>query len=308
MESDKMLKIFNCQFTSAYFFKIVRMIIMTIFLQNFAIQMKINKNLEIAIEASIDAGKVVIEVYDTEFKVEIKGDKSPLTEADKRANDIINSFLIPTGIPIISEENKQIDYKIRKNWDTCWIVDPVDGTKEFVKRNGEFTVNIALVKQGKPILGVIYVPVSKVLYFANIESNEAYKITLESHSTPVEKILASAIPIEPNVNSSNPIKVVGSRSHLNQKTLDFLEALKEKANVEIISIGSSLKFCLVADGEADLYPRFSPTMEWDTAAGQAICNAVGVEVVSKDTNESLLYNKENLLNPNFLVSKKDSKS
>lgn len=270
--------------------------------------MKINPNLSIAIKASLEAGKAIMEVYNTEFEVGYKGDDSPLTEADKRANDIINSFLVPTKIPIISEESKQIEYDIRKDWETCWIVDPVDGTKEFVKRNGEFTVNIALINRGKPILGVIYIPVSKVLYFANTESNEAYKLILESHCTPVEKIIESAISIEPNFNISNSINVVGSRSHLNQKTLDFVEALKEKARVEIISIGSSIKFCLVAEGEADLYPRFSPTMEWDTAAGQAICNAVGVEVISNNTKESLLYNKESLLNPSFLVSKKDSKS
>ena len=140
-----------------------------------------SNELETAILASLAAGKVIMEVYDTPFDIEIKDDKSPLTEADKRANDVINSFLISTEIPIISEENKQTDYLVRRNWDTCWVVDPVDGTKEFIKRNGEFTVNIALVINGKPSLGVIYVPATKTIYFANVENKQAFKADLESH-------------------------------------------------------------------------------------------------------------------------------
>lgn len=264
---------------------------------------QINKNLKIAIEASLKAGEVIMQVYDTAFDVELKDDKSPLTEADKRANDIINSFLKLTPIPIISEENKQTDFSIRKRWETCWIVDPVDGTKEFIKRNGEFTVNIALVNNGKPELGVIYVPASKTLYFANVSENQAFKSELESHVTTIEKVLHVAKPLQTK-EPTNAVEVVGSRSHMSQETLDFVEDLKASGKkVDIVSKGSSLKFCLVAEGQADIYPRFAPTMEWDTAAGQAICNAVGVEVISKETNEPLLYNKENLLNPWFIVSK-----
>jgi len=263
-----------------------------------------DKNLETAIKASLEAGKVIMEVYDSAFNVEIKDDKSPLTDADKRANDVINSFLIPTKIPIISEENKQTDYAIRKTWDTCWVVDPVDGTKEFIKRNGEFTVNIALVTEGKPVLGVIYVPDSKVLYYACVTKNQGFKVELNSHITDIEDVLEKARPLQPKEGHSNPIQVVGSRSHMSQETLDFMESLKVNGTeVEIVSKGSSLKFCLIAEGNADVYPRFAPTMEWDTAAGQAICNAVGIEVISKETNKPLLYNKENLLNPWFLVSK-----
>lgn len=263
-----------------------------------------NKPLQIAIKASLEAGKVIMEVYDTAFDVEIKDDKSPLTEADKKANDVINSFLIPTGIPIISEENKQTDYDIRKTWETCWVVDPVDGTKEFIKRNGEFTVNIALVADGKPVLGVIYVPAVKTVYFANVESNEAFKANLESHDVTVETILKLAKPLQPKDNNSDKVEVVGSRSHMNEDTLNFVEDLKKEGKeVEIVSKGSSLKFCLVAEGKADVYPRYAPTMEWDTAAGQAICNAVGLKVISKETNKPLEYNKENLLNSYFLVSK-----
>ncbi|OUS02399.1 3'(2'),5'-bisphosphate nucleotidase [Flavobacteriales bacterium 33_180_T64] len=263
-----------------------------------------NKHLQIAIEASLKAGEVIMQVYDTAFDVEIKDDKSPLTEADKRANDIINSFLEKTEFPIISEENKQTDFAQRKEWKTCWVVDPVDGTKEFIKRNGEFTVNIALVTDGIPQLGVIYVPATKDLYFADVNTKQGYKSKLITHGTSVEKVLEIALALEPNTKESNLVRVVGSRSHMSQETLDFIDSLKNDGKeVEIVSKGSSLKFCLIAEGNADVYPRFAPTMEWDTAAGQAICNAVNIEVISKQTNVSLLYNKENLLNPWFLVSK-----
>jgi len=263
-----------------------------------------NKDLITAITAALKAGGVIMAVYDSVFEVEYKDDKSPLTEADKRANDIINTFLKPTNIPIISEENKQIDYSVRKEWDRCWVVDPVDGTKEFIKRNGEFTVNIALVENGKPQLGVIYVPATKFLYFADVSKMEAYKGELTSHETSVDEVIQKARPLQPKRGHSNPIQVVGSRSHMSQETLDFMEELKQTGReVEIVSKGSSLKFCLVAEGNADVYPRYAPTMEWDTAAGQAICNAVGIDVISKATNKPLLYNKENLLNPWFLVSK-----
>ena len=263
-----------------------------------------NQNLRIAIEASLKAGEVIMDVYDTAFNVEYKDDKSPLTEADKKANDIINAFLLPTNIPIISEENKQTDYSTRKKWNTCWVVDPVDGTKEFIKRNGEFTVNIALVTNGKPELGVIYVPATKVLYFADASNQQGYKAELNSHDTAIQEVFKKAIRLQPKGSNSKTVQVVGSRSHMSQETLDFIDGLKAKGNdVEIVSKGSSLKFCLVAEGNADMYPRFAPTMEWDTAAGQAICNAVGISVISKQSNKSLLYNKENLLNPWFLVSK-----
>ncbi|MFC4722869.1 3'(2'),5'-bisphosphate nucleotidase CysQ [Geojedonia litorea] len=262
------------------------------------------EHLNIAIKAALKAGEAIMEVYTSVIEVEYKDDKSPLTEADKRANDIINSYLRPTGIPIISEENKQTDFQVRKNWSTCWVVDPVDGTKEFIKRNGEFTVNIAMVINGEPVLGVIYVPATKVLYFAKVSDHTAFKAILTSHDTSLSDVLGKAEPLQPKPENSNPVQVVGSRSHMSQETLDFMESLKQSGRtVEIVSKGSSLKFCLVAEGNADVYPRYAPTMEWDTAAGQAICNAVGINVISKETNKPLLYNKENLLNPWFLVSK-----
>ena len=265
-----------------------------------------NHNLNIAIQAALEAGKVIMEVYDSVIEVEYKDDKSPLTQADKKANNVINTYLIPTGIPIISEENKQINYSERKSWNQCWVVDPVDGTKEFIKRNGEFTVNIALVVNGKPKLGVIYVPAIRTLYFADASQKKAYKTELSSHKTTIEDVLRWSNQLIPKTGKELTVQVVGSRSHMSQETLDYVENLKNKGkDVEIVSKGSSLKFCLVAEGNADVYPRYAPTMEWDTAAGQAICNAVGYNVISKETNKPLLYNKKNLLNPWFLVAKKN---
>lgn len=263
----------------------------------------LNKNFEIAINAALEAGKKIMKVYDSVIEVEYKDDKSPLTLADKEANDVISRYLKPTNIPIISEENKQIDYTVRKEWKTCWIVDPVDGTKEFIKRNGEFTVNIALVSNGKPELGIIYMPASKILYYADVLKQQAYKAELESHDTDIETVLANSISLKTK-EIKQIVKVVGSRSHMTKETLAFVETLKSSGqNVEIVSKGSSLKFCLIAEGNANIYPRFAPTMEWDTAAGQAICSAVGVDVLSEDTKQPLRYNKENLINPWFVVSK-----
>ena len=272
-------------------------------LEHAIINFHMNSQLQIAIKAAIEAGKAIMDVYDSEFAIEYKDDKSPLTLADKNANTIINEHLKTTPIPIISEENKQIDFDTRREWNNCWVVDPVDGTKEFIKRNGEFTVNIALVENGKPVLGVIYVPASKVLYYANARENRAYKTQLEDHDPDLNHIVEHGVALSPK-EKNQLTQVVGSRSHMNEETQNFINDLESKGeNVEIVSRGSSLKFCLVAEGKADVYPRFAPTMEWDTAAGQAICNAVGVEVINQETNQPLEYNKENLLNPWFLVTK-----
>jgi 3'(2'), 5'-bisphosphate nucleotidase len=258
--------------------------------------------LEIAIKAAIDGGKAIMEVYATDFDIEIKGDNSPLTLADQKANKIINEYLLQTEIPIISEENKQTDFSVRKKWETCWIVDPLDGTKEFVKRNGEFTVNIALVRSGRPFLGVIYIPVTKTLYFTSEDATASFRIVLEDLDISVESIVRNASEIRPALESE-PIKIVGSRSHLNDETKAFISAIEKEKEVEIVSKGSSLKFCLIAEGNAHIYPRYAPTMEWDTAAGDAICAAVDVRVIDQNTQRSLQYNKENLLNPYFLVTR-----
>ncbi|MBU3820648.1 3'(2'),5'-bisphosphate nucleotidase CysQ [Flavobacteriaceae bacterium XHP0103] len=263
-----------------------------------------DEKLKVAIEAALRAGEEILKIYHKDFNVEFKNDKSPLTEADLESNKIIVDYLQTTNIPIISEENKQIDYGVRKNWKQCWIVDPIDGTKEFIKKNGEFTVNIALVENGATKIGIIYVPVTKELYYTNSKSTKAFK-TIINDGQNLEEILCSEDDLlEPSFGKSSKIKVVGSRSHMNQDTLDFVETLKNNGkDVEIVSKGSSLKFCLVAEGKADVYPRFAPTMEWDTAAGQAICEAAGLKVIDQKTNKPMLYNRENLLNNYFLVTK-----
>ncbi len=259
-------------------------------------------NLFIAIKAAIEAGNVIMKVYENDFDVDFKDDKSPLTIADKKAGALINGYLEKTKLPIINEENKQLPFEIRKNWKQCWIVDPLDGTKEFIKRNGEFTVNIALIKENKPVMGVIYVPVSRVLYFTNDSGTKAYKVKIPEDDFTIQSLEENATMLQPASKKAETLKIVGSRSHLNNDTKLFIEQLEKESQVEIVSKGSSLKFCLVAEGNAHIYPRFAPTMEWDTAAGQAICQAVGVDVIDNNTGKPLLYNKENLLNPYFLVS------
>ena len=258
--------------------------------------------LSIAIIASVEAGEAIMKVYSNKFDVVYKEDESPLTLADKNANKIINKHLVKSKIPIISEENKILTYEERKNWKQCWIVDPLDGTKEFIKRNGEFTVNIALIKNNKPIIGVIYVPASKTLYFTSDNSSKSYKASLKTNIIIIDEIFNNAVEIFPSEKNNNILRIVGSRSHLNDTTKNYISKIEKKNKTKIVSKGSSLKFCIVAEGGAEIYPRFAPTMEWDTAAGQAICEAVGVKVIDVTTNEPLKYNKQNLLNPHFLVS------
>ena len=260
--------------------------------------------LAIAIEAAVLAGREVMKYYSAEeIEMEIKSDNSPLTIADKSSNEIINRFLEPTGIPIISEENEQIPFEQRKKWEMCWIVDPLDGTKEFLNRNGEFTVNIALVSLGKPILGVIYAPALDYLYFGDISTAKAFKASENLSNFNVQKVIDSATEIAPSMGG-DCIRIVGSRSHMNDRTVEYIQSLKKESGKEIklISKGSSLKFCLVAEGEAEIYPRFAPTMEWDTAAGQAICETVGLSCTSIRTGNPIKYNREDLLNGHFLVS------
>lgn len=261
-----------------------------------------NQTLTTAIRAALDAGAEILKIYATDFDVEVKGDDSPLTIADKNASAVINAYLEKLEFPIISEETRNAEYDERRHWDTCWIVDPLDGTKEFVKRNGDFTVNIALVENGNPILGVIYVPVTKTLYYTSEDGQSAFKAVIPSEDITVEMAVSNAKPIKPSETNNGTIKIVGSRSHLNDDTKRFISEVEKENDVAIVSRGSSLKFCMVAEGEAHIYPRYAPTMEWDTAAGQAICQAVGLTVMDTTTEEPLRYNKENLLNPYFIVS------
>lgn len=263
--------------------------------------MTVDQLIEKAIEASILGGEAILEVYDRDFEVDYKEDESPLTEADKAAHNIIEQYLSPLGLPILSEEGKSIPYSERKDWKQFWMVDPLDGTKEFVKRNGEFTVNIALIENGSPIAGVIYVPVTGELYYANSEG--AFKVPEIREYEGIEGVEDESIEM-PFADASSSFKVIGSRSHMSDETMEYFESLKsEHSNVEVVSKGSSLKLCLVAEGNADEYPRFAPTMEWDTAAGHAIVNASGGQILQHGKNEALVYNKEDLLNPWFLAKK-----
>jgi len=253
----------------------------------------------IALHAALQAGQTIMEVYATDFSVQTKDDASPLTLADQKANDVIQSFLSPTGLPIISEETKTLAYSTRRQWSLCWMVDPLDGTKEFIKRNGEFTVNIALIEHGVPVFGVVYAPVLGDVYFT--KDDGAYKYTLDPSATvPAATIWAAAQKIK-KADWTAPIKVVGSRSHMNADTEAYVRDLGQQHQTEVVSKGSSLKFCLVAEGSAHVYPRFAPTMEWDTAAGHAVCTHAGLQVLNQETGAALVYNKENLLNPYFLV-------
>ncbi len=259
-----------------------------------------------AIVASVEAGFAILEVYNQDFAVEEKEDKSPLTLADKRSHEIIMSRLSSLGIPVLSEEGKSIDYHVRKQWEYFWMVDPLDGTKEFVKRNDEFTVNIALVHENKPVMGVIYVPVLKQLYFA-ARNFGAYLMALDSgidfSDISLAQIVDKSASIDMTPKKTRPFTIVGSRSHATKELEEYVEKKRaEHGTLDFISAGSSLKLCRVAEGSADVYPRLGPTMEWDTAAGHIIAECAGASVFRADNGEPLLYNKENLLNPWFFIS------
>lgn len=241
------------------------------------------------VDIATQAGQAILEVYQRDFDVQHKADASPLTEADLAAHRSIISSLeeLTPDIPIISEESAAIPYAQRRAWTRYWLIDPLDGTKEFVRRNGEFTVNIALIEEGAPILGVVHVPVTGVSYIGEVGVG-AWKCALTG----------DPVPIAAQTDCQQPIRVVASRSHLNEAVQAMLERLGEN---ELVSMGSSLKLCLVAEGQADLYPRLGPTSEWDTAAAQAVVVAAGGQVTDCQM-QPLDYNqKDSLLNPHFLV-------
>lgn len=261
--------------------------------------------LYIAIRAALDAGKTIMDVYTdpaADFGIERKADNSPLTRADKAAHRLIVGALSVTPFPVLSEEGSEVPFKERSKWETLWIVDPLDGTKEFIKKNGEFTVNIALVEKGIPVLGVIYVPVRKELYFASA-SVGAYKLSgIDSDNQPSMDEMRSRAARLPLSLAHQGVVVVASRSHQTEETTAFIENLRKQGKpVTLISSGSSLKICLVAEGSADIYPRFAPTMEWDTAAGHAIAKSAGCDIYHIDGKTPLKYNKEELRNPWFIV-------
>ncbi|MEM1175862.1 MAG: 3'(2'),5'-bisphosphate nucleotidase CysQ [Pseudomonadota bacterium] len=244
---------------------------------------------EPVVAVAIEAGAAIMEVYATDFDVQSKDDESPLTKADLASHHVINGNLenlFPT-LPIISEEAGLPDFATRSTWDRYWLIDPLDGTKEFVNRNGEFTVNIALIENGKPTLGVVHVPVTGDTY-----------IGYEGQGS--EKRLANGERSEIRVaaHSRKPAKVVGSRSHQSPDLAAYLERL---GDTELVAMGSSLKFCVIAEGGADLYPRLGLTSEWDTAAAQAIVEQAGGSVVTLDGAPMRYNTKDDILNPHFMV-------
>jgi 3'(2'), 5'-bisphosphate nucleotidase len=252
--------------------------------------MKTTDLLRSIMDVSREAGRAVLEVYNSDFTVERKEDKSPLTIADTRSHGIISAFLKKYfSFPVLSEEGRDIPYEERRKWGYYWLVDPLDGTKEFVKRQGDFTVNIALIHEGRPVAGVIYVPVTDVLYYAQ-KGGGSFK---------VENGKTTKLPVR---REKDLLTIVGSRSHATPELEQYIQEMKKKyGELEVISCGSSLKFCMIAEGQADVYPRLGLTMEWDTAAGQILVEEAGGQVIEFETRTPMLYNKENLLNPFFLA-------
>ena len=251
----------------------------------------------------VAAGDEVMDVYTGSFSVDRKADDSPLTEADRRAHTLILERLtsgeaLPV-LPVLSEEGAHESYEIRHGWRRYWLVDPLDGTKEFVKRNDEFTVNIALIQNGRPVLGGVYAPALQVLDFGT-ETEGAFRLAGTAART-VDRSSAERI----HARATRPggdLRVVASRSHLNEETEAFISVFERcHGACERVSRGSSLKICLVAEGSADVYPRFAPTMEWDTAAGDAVARAAGAIVTETDATTPVVYNKKDLLNPFFIV-------
>ena len=239
------------------------------------------------------AGEVIIAIYSQPFAVEYKGDESPLTAADKRAHELIVAALarLTPDIPVLSEESSPEVMAARLGWSRYWLVDPLDGTKEFVSRNGEFTVNIALIEHGQPLWGLVYAPVLDRLWYGG-KGVGAWRIADGKRET---------IQTRPH-QEDTPWRVVGSRNHLSQETLDYLARFGDMARgeIELVSMGSSLKFCVIAEGGAELYPRLAPTCEWDTGAAQAVLEGAGGSVTQLD-GSPLRYNKPDILNPWFVA-------
>ena len=256
-----------------------------------------NPLLTLADRVAVEAGQQILEVYNSsrDIAVTVKEDDSPLTEADRRSNAVIVRELARAepAIPVLSEESEQQDFSERRGWERYWLIDPLDGTKEFVKRNGEFTVNIALIDRGKPVLGVVHVPVTGVTYLGEVGHGAGKRL----NNGPVQPIRCHRI--QPGQTA---LKVVASRSHRAPELDRQIERLRRAfPNLELVSMGSSLKICLVAEGEADIYPRLGPTCEWDTAAAHAVLSAAGGTLVDTGFRELRYNQKAELLNPHFIA-------
>lgn len=260
----------------------------------------------VALPAALRAGETIMEIYacpEDEWELERKGDNSPLTVADRRAHHIIFDQLSHTPFPVLSEEGMQEDYDVRRGWQTFWLIDPLDGTKEFLKRNGEFTVNIALITDGCPVAGVVYAPVLRRVYYGAVGIG-AFVADVQKDAEGTQG-LSSICSLRRSVTqgvSERPFTVVASRSHLSLETQTFIDVLRQThPDLVTLQAGSSLKICRVAEGAADVYPRFAPTMEWDTAAGDAVLRAAGGTMLDAQSKTPLAYNKPDLHNPWFIA-------
>lgn len=258
---------------------------------------KIKDLTRLAIKTAFLAGEKILKIYESSITVDYKTDGTPLTEADKSSHEIIIQTLKESGLPILSEEGKEIPFEERKNWEFYWLVDPLDGTKEFINRNGEFTVNIALMEKHHPCAGVIFLPVNGVAY-AGIQNDGLYKFFANQKICFDENHKLKSN----NHKEENKIRVIASRSHKSIETESFINNLRSsKNNIELLNAGSSLKFCLLAEGIADIYPRFAPTMEWDTAAGHALLKSVGKNIYLHPGGAEMTYNNPILINDWFIA-------
>ena len=259
--------------------------------------------IEKVLQTAFQAGKAIMDIYQQPFEVELKSDNSPLTIADKTAHKIIIEALRDTDLPILSEEGAQIGYDIRKDWKEYWLVDPLDGTKEFIKKNGDFTVNIALICNKQPEFGVVYAPVQGFMYWGSKSGTFRLDVAkLKDFDLKHFHDIETRAEQLPSISRPENYLVLGSRSHMNVETEFFINDLKNThPDLSIISRGSSLKFCILAEGGADVYPRFGPTMEWDTGAGHAVARFAGCSVHQVKNGLPLEYNKPSLLNPHFIA-------
>ena len=252
-------------------------------------------DMERIIAIAKEAGDAIMEIYQRDFTVDYKEDSSPLTDADRAAHGIILHGLhaLYPEIPFLSEEGDAIPYEIRKHWGFFWLVDPLDGTKEFIRKNGEYTVNIALIEKDRPVLGVVYAPALDLMYYAKEGAGAWRQDAVQG---------TQKLPLHVNDSREQKLTVVASKSHRSPETEVYIDELRKSTReLEVVSIGSSLKICLVAEGDADCYPRLGPTMEWDTAAAQIIATESGCRVEAAAGGHKLIYNKKDLLNPYFVV-------
>jgi 3'(2'), 5'-bisphosphate nucleotidase len=253
----------------------------------------------IVLKACIEASEAIMKVYETDFDLTRKSDGSPVTKADLESNAIIKKALEQTKLPAIMEEISNEPFEVRKQWETVWVVDPLDGTKEFIHRNGEFVICIALVHKNKPVFGVIASPVEEKILFGGKDIPASFISFNEIYQQEIWK------SIQAKAEVNNPLIIAGSRSHHSKNELSFNQEMQDEfGEIQFIQKGSALKFFDLALGKADVYPRFAPTMEWDIAAGQAIIESLGGSVHHLETDLPLAYNKENLRNPFFVVKTK----